>query len=77
MPISIAADRVEIQHLGSTDRWEVMADAVVMVGYNVPNRDLADELAGYGGQVVLLGDAIGSRTLQTAIREGHMATRMV
>jgi 2,4-dienoyl-CoA reductase-like NADH-dependent reductase (Old Yellow Enzyme family) len=36
-----------------------------------------DEVAGYGGQVVLVGDATGSRTLQTAISEGHMATRMV
>lgn len=77
IPAAITPDSVEIQYLGSTGTRKVGADTVVMVGYNIPNRELADELADYQGQVVLVGDANGSHSLQTAIREGHMAVRMV
>lgn len=77
IPSAITTDAVEVQFLGSTGSMTVPADTVVMVGYNHPNRELADELDDYQGQVLVVGDANGSRTLQTAIHEGHMATRMV
>ncbi|MDP1795278.1 MAG: FAD-dependent oxidoreductase [Acidimicrobiales bacterium] len=76
IPSAITTDAVEVQFLGSRGTTTVPADTVVMVGYNHPNRELADELGDYAGQVVVVGDANGSRTLQTAIHEGHMATRM-
>lgn len=76
IPLAITPTTVEIGFLGSAGVRKIDADTVVMVGYNTPNRELADELAGFGGQVLVVGDANGSRTLQTAIREGHMAARM-
>lgn len=78
VPTAVTEASVEIQHLGSSGTRSVEADTVVMVGYNTPNRELADAVGvGFSGEVVLVGDANGSRTLQTAIREGHMAVRMV
>lgn len=63
--------------LGGSAQRQVPADNVVIVGYNRPNRELADALAGFQGQVALVGDAGGGTGLQKAIREGHMATRLL
>ncbi len=68
---------VHIGVLGGTGSEKLRADTVVWVGYNLPNRDLADAVAGFSGQVELVGDAAGGVGLQKAIREGHMAGRQV
>lgn len=54
---------------------EVPADTVVFVSNNKSNRLVADELAGFDCPVVVVGDALSPRYLQTAIREGHLAAR--
>jgi hypothetical protein len=46
---------------------------VVFVGYNLPNRDLVDALAGYRGTVRVVGDAGSGRGLKKAIFEGQAA----
>lgn len=76
VPTAVTATTVEVGFLGSQGSRTIDADTVVMVGYNTPNRELADELADHGGEVALVGDANGGRTLQGAIREGHMAGRV-
>lgn len=54
---------------------DIAADTVVFVSHNAPDRELADALAAYAGQVTTVGDARSPRYLQTAIREGHLAAR--
>jgi len=56
---------------GGTSR-ALEADCVVIVGANVPQRSVADELTGRI-DVTLVGDALGPRFLQLAILEGHRA----
>jgi hypothetical protein len=46
-----------------------------MIGYNLPNRDLADALAETGTPVHVVGDAAGSRTLRAAIKDATMLAR--
>ncbi|NBC37405.1 FAD-dependent oxidoreductase [Novosphingobium sp. FSY-8] len=55
----------------------VAADTVVFVSHNKSNRDLVEALAGWPGQVAVVGDARSPRYLQTAIREGHLAARAI
>jgi hypothetical protein len=50
---------------------------VVFVGYNLPNRDLVDALAGYRGTVRVVGDAGSGRGLKKAIFEGQAAGRAI
>ena len=57
--------------------FDVAADTVVLISYNRPNRDLVDALAGYPGEVRVIGDANSPRYLMVAIREGHLAGRSV
>jgi hypothetical protein len=46
-----------------------------MIGYNVPNRDLADALKEAGGPALyVVGDAAGSRSLRSAIRDATTAS---
>jgi 2,4-dienoyl-CoA reductase-like NADH-dependent reductase (Old Yellow Enzyme family) len=51
------------------------ADTVVMVGFNHPNRELADALAGGRVPVHLVGDAAGSVSLRSAIRDASLLAR--
>jgi thioredoxin reductase len=53
------------------------AETVVLVGYNDPDRELAEALAesDYSGQIHVVGDASGTRTLREAIRDGSMVAR--
>lgn len=68
----IAAGMVTVASMyGAADR-KVLADLVVVVGGNEPQRQLADDLAGEL-DVSLVGDALGPRFLQLAILEGHRA----
>jgi hypothetical protein len=50
----------------------VPADLVVIVGINLPMRDLGDELNGTR-HVTIVGDALGPRFLQLALLEGRRA----
>ncbi len=56
---------------------DVLADTVVFVSHNAPNRDLLDTLDGFTGMVIPVGDVRSPRYLQTAIREGHLAARSI
>jgi 2,4-dienoyl-CoA reductase-like NADH-dependent reductase (Old Yellow Enzyme family) len=51
------------------------ADTVVFIGYNEPNRQLADALAGSGITVHVIGDAAGGRSLRGAIRDAALLVR--
>lgn len=56
---------------------EVPADLLVSVTYRQPMNELHAELSGKVGSLQLVGDARTARDLQAAIREGHMAARMI
>lgn len=58
---------------GSNQHEKVRADTVIFVSPNRPNRALADELAGTGIEVHVVGDANSPRYMPGAIREGHLA----
>lgn len=58
---------------GDGAAFRVPAERVVFVSHNAPNRSLADELAGSGLPLRVIGDANSPRFLPTAIREGRMA----
>lgn len=68
---------VHVGVVGGTGRSHFKADTVVIVGYNHPNRELADALISTGGRPHLVGDAAGGVGLQKAIKEGHMAARLL
>ncbi len=53
----------------------VAADLVVLVTHRAPARALYDQLRALGISAQLVGDAASPRTLQDAIREGHLAAR--
>jgi hypothetical protein len=59
------------------EAFDIDADMVVFISHNRPNRELIDELEGFAGQVIPVGDVRSPRYLQTAIREGHLAARMI
>jgi 2,4-dienoyl-CoA reductase-like NADH-dependent reductase (Old Yellow Enzyme family) len=71
----IRAGEVEVGVFGTDERITCPAETVVLVGYNFPNRELADVLEGFAGDVHLVGDAAGGTNLEQAIREGHMVAR--
>jgi hypothetical protein len=70
--VEITDSDVEITlvHPSARPTRRLAADTVVMIGYNLPNRELVDALADAGPAVHVIGDAAGSRTLRTAIRHG-------
>jgi hypothetical protein len=54
-----------------TDRVRVIpARTVILVGFNEPNRALADELMARGIEVHLAGDVLGRNGMMTAIHGG-------
>ncbi|KEQ53901.1 NADH:flavin oxidoreductase/NADH oxidase [Sphingobium chlorophenolicum] len=73
--VAVDEGRCRMAHrLGGTP-FDVPADTVVLVQHNLPNRLVADELSHFAGHMAVVGDALGPRYLQTAIREGHLAAR--
>jgi 2,4-dienoyl-CoA reductase-like NADH-dependent reductase (Old Yellow Enzyme family) len=54
----------------------IPADTVVLIGYNLPNRDLADEFAASGLPFQLIGDAAGGNSLRRALGDGAMGVRI-
>ncbi|MEV0688224.1 FAD-dependent oxidoreductase [Nocardia sp. NPDC050378] len=73
----ITPDDVELVLAGGTARKRVGADTVVLVGYNEPNRENADELIDAPFPVHLIGDATGTRTVDEAIRQGAELARTI
>ena len=75
--VEITRSHVEARliHPGATSTRQLPADTVVMIGYDHPNRELADALQGTGRPALLIGDASGSRSLRSAIRGGTMVAR--
>ena len=59
--------------VGSNRVERLLADTVVFVSIDRPNRALADELARRGMRAQLVGDALSPRYLGRAIHEGWMA----
>jgi 2,4-dienoyl-CoA reductase-like NADH-dependent reductase (Old Yellow Enzyme family) len=55
----------------------VPADTVVLVGYRQSQNEIWEALRGRVGQLHLVGDALSSRDIQPAIREGHLAGRSI
>lgn len=66
-----------VRPLNSDHTETVTADIVVLVNNKRPDRSLYDQLQGKVPEISLVGDAAAPRTLQDAIREGHLATRSV
>jgi NADPH-dependent 2,4-dienoyl-CoA reductase/sulfur reductase-like enzyme len=64
-----------VRPLVGTRTERIEADQVVLVTHGAPLRALYDELRGQVPDVKLIGDAAAPRTLQDAIREGHLAAR--
>lgn len=73
----IEAESVELGVL-HTDRVRVVsADAVVLVGFNTPNRDLVDELEERGVPTTVIGDADGTRDMMSALHAGARVGRTI
>jgi 2,4-dienoyl-CoA reductase-like NADH-dependent reductase (Old Yellow Enzyme family) len=66
----ITADAVEIGVLFTDRVRTIPARTVILVGFNEPNRLLADELAARGIEVHLAGDVLGRNGMMTAIHGG-------
>jgi 2,4-dienoyl-CoA reductase-like NADH-dependent reductase (Old Yellow Enzyme family) len=75
--VEITDSEVEIRliHPTATRTDRIPADLVAFIGYNHPNRDLADALAEDGPPVHVVGDAAGSRTLRSAIKDATALAR--
>jgi len=55
----------------------VAADVVVFVSHNEPDNTLAEELGGRSDKVVVIGDALSPRYIESAIAEGFHAALSV
>ena len=61
-----------------TDRSrKVPAKTVILVGFNEPNRELAEELEEMGIPTHRVGDVNGTRDMMTAIHEAANLARAV
>ena len=69
----IGEDSAEVAYLDNDESQTIDADTVVFVSLNSARRDLADELAGEGLNVQVVGDANSPRFLPTAFREANRA----
>lgn len=74
LDVSDEGAKIGLRYGGSFD---LAADTIVFVSHNAPNRDLIDDLAGFPGKMVAVGDVLSPRYMQTAIREGHLAGRAI
>jgi 2,4-dienoyl-CoA reductase-like NADH-dependent reductase (Old Yellow Enzyme family)/pyruvate/2-oxoglutarate dehydrogenase complex dihydrolipoamide dehydrogenase (E3) component len=76
--VSVESGKVTVKQSGAGKDHIVGADTVVLVTYRRGRRGLADELRAHPHiQVHVVGDARSGRDLQVAIREGHIAGRMI
>ena len=75
--VDVTGTDVLLRNLDSNQEERVAADMVVLFSGNVPNTELADAIAGYEGQVAVVGDALAPRWLEMAIHTGHYAALAV
>ncbi|MFT4066881.1 FAD-dependent oxidoreductase [Paraburkholderia sp.] len=75
--VSIGNGSAEIRPLFGNTAETVAADTVVLVGYRQSQNEIWQALRGRVGQLHLVGDALSSRDIQPAIREGHLAGRSI
>jgi 2,4-dienoyl-CoA reductase-like NADH-dependent reductase (Old Yellow Enzyme family)/thioredoxin reductase len=74
---AVETHRCIVRPLRGTREESISADAVVLVTHKAPRRGLYETLLGRVPEIKLVGDASSPRTLQDAIREGHLATRFL
>jgi 2,4-dienoyl-CoA reductase-like NADH-dependent reductase (Old Yellow Enzyme family) len=75
LPLEITPTEVLCSVLGGPKQFTIRADTVVLTSPNKPNRDLADALEDFAGEVLVVGDAAGTVHLQNAIHGAHLAVR--
>jgi len=73
----ITQDKVALSLMGGHGTRTVAADTVVIVGYQSPNREIADELADAPFPVHVIGDATGTHTLLDAIQQATLLARTI
>ena len=74
---AIHSDSVELGVLFTERVRRLEAGLVVMVGYNEPNRELADDLAEAGMACHLIGDVRGRNSILSAIHAGAALGRTI
>ncbi|CAN5344671.1 FAD-dependent oxidoreductase [soil metagenome] len=73
----ITPDHVDLSLMAGFGKKTVEADTVVLVGYNSPNRENADELIDASFPVHVIGDATGTRTILDAISQATELARTI
>ena len=73
----ITPEDCEVRPLQGERSESVRADLVVLVTNKRPARELCDALRGRVATVEAIGDAASPRTLQDAVRDGHLAARRI
>ena len=75
--VSVLDGTAVIRNLDSGVETRVAIDAAVLVTPAVPDRTLTEQLAGYPGEVHVVGDARSPRFLMTAMHEAHLVARSI
>jgi hypothetical protein len=70
---AITPTHVTLREIGNNRERKVEANLVVLCTAGEPRRDLYDELINERKEAHLVGDAVASTDLGTAIRSGHFA----
>ena len=73
----ITGNDVEVGVLFTDRSRRIGANTVVLVGFNEPNRDLAEALTATGVSHHLIGDARGRNSIMTAIHDGANLGRVI
>jgi hypothetical protein len=74
---NITPTQVTLQELGNNRERTFEADLVVLCTAGEPRRELYDALVNVGKEVHIVGDAVASTDLGTAVRSGHAAALAV
>ena len=75
--VSIDQGSARVRPLYGEHATVVSADTVVLVGYRQSLNDVWSTLQGRVPQLHIVGDALSTRDVQAAIREGHLAARAI
>lgn len=75
--VSVTASTALVRDLDADLERRFAIDTVVLVSPPLPRRTLTTGVAGFAGEVAVVGDALAPRFLATAIHEGHRAGRTV
>jgi hypothetical protein len=73
----IAPTHVTLRELGNNRERKIPANLVVLCTAGEPRRALYDTLVNAGKEVHLVGDAVASTDLGTAVRSGHAAAMAI